>query len=50
MVNFCYNFEIIFDCFALLYSKYAVAMCDLGHNVEFLFHLRLLLAASGNLC
>ena len=40
--NFFRIFEIISFCFV-------VAICDLVHNVETIFHLSYLLTASGNL-
>ena len=40
--NYFRIFEIIIFCFV-------VAICDLVHNVETIFHLSYLLTASGNL-
>ena len=40
--NFFVFFEIIIFCFV-------VAICDLVHDVEIIFHLSYLLTASGNL-
>ena len=42
MVNFFCIFEIIIFCFV-------VAICDLVHDVETIFHISYVLTASGNL-
>ena len=42
MVNFFRIFEIIIFCFV-------VAICDLVHDVETIYHLSYVLTASGNL-
>ena len=42
VVNFFCIFEIIIFCFV-------VAICDLVHDVETIFHLSYVLTASGNL-
>ena len=42
MVNFFRIFEIIIFCFV-------VAICDIVHDVESIFHLIYVLTASGNL-
>ena len=42
-------FVVIFFSFLYIFFCFVVAMCDLMHDVETIFHLPELLIASGNL-